>query len=146
MTALEKLEAWLAAFPDFELLSAFQVDYTDHIPIGSGALPPGLEELERRGDISGGVEVVDQYNFGIYAAAGRTSGEGPGTEADTGWLMSFRQWVQDQSVLGLAPAFGDEPGSEKILAGDRALYEASDRGAALTVVRLSVQFKKKYEV
>lgn len=42
MTALEKIREWLASYPGFDILSAFQVDYTDQIPANGGIFPSGL--------------------------------------------------------------------------------------------------------
>ena len=58
--------------------------------------------------------------------------------------MGFQEWVQGQSVLGLAPAFGDDPRSERVAAGNGELYGASDEGTALYVIRISVSFTKRY--
>lgn len=51
MTALEKVRAWLSTYPDFDILSAFQVDYTDQVPNNGGVYPSGMVEAERRRDI-----------------------------------------------------------------------------------------------
>ena len=66
MTALEKLRGWVAAYPGYDILGAFQVDYTDRVPNNGGVFPSGLVEVERRQDIMGSVTVTNQYNFGLY--------------------------------------------------------------------------------
>ena len=60
--------------------------------------------------------------------------------------MDFQEWVQEQSVIGIAPTFGDEPESETITAQNGVLYDADEGGTAMYMVQLSVQFMKKYEV
>ena len=147
MTALEKVRAWLRSFPDFDILTEFQVDYLDHaVPNNGGIFPAGLVEVERRSDIVGNITVVNQYNFGIYSAFCKAVGDDVGATVNADWVMGFQEWVQEQSILGLAPSFGDEPQGERITAQNGVLYEASDEGTATYMVQLSVQFKKKYEV
>ena len=60
--------------------------------------------------------------------------------------MDFQEWVQEQSVTGAAPVFGDVPRDERIKAQNGVLYAADDEGLATYMVQLSVQFKKKFEV
>lgn len=146
MTALEKVRAWLSTFPDFDILSAFQVDYTDQVPSNGGIYPSGLVEVERRQDIMGNITVTNQYNFGLYYVFEKAAGDDIGATLNADWLMSFQEWAQEQSVTGIAPVFGDVPGAEKIIAQNGVLYEANEEGIATYMVQLSVQFKKKYEV
>ena len=58
--------------------------------------------------------------------------------------MDFQEWVQEQSVRGLAPIFGDDPQGEKITAQNGVLYSAEDEGLATYMVQLTVQFVKKF--
>ena len=146
MTALEKLRGWIAAYPGYDILGAFQVDYTDRAPNNGGVFPSGLVEVERRQDIMGSVTVTNQYNFGLYYVFEKAPGDDAGAAVNAGWIMDFQAWVQEQSVLGLAPAFGDEPRTERITAQNGVLYEADEDGTATYMVQMSVQFKKKYEV
>ena len=146
MTALEKVRAWLSTFPDFDILSAFQVDYTDQVPSNGGIYPSGLVEVERRTDIMGNITVTNQYNFGLYYVFEKAAGDDIGATLNADWLMSFQEWAQEQSVTGIAPVFGDVPGAEKIIAQNGVLYETDEGGTATYMVQLSVQFKKKYEV
>ena len=63
MNTLETVRSWLATFPQFDVLSGFQVDFTDKIPCTGGILPDGLVEVSRKRDIVGNVTVTNQYNF-----------------------------------------------------------------------------------
>lgn len=146
MTALEKVRAWLSTFPDFDILSAFQVDYTDQVPSNGGIYPSGLVEVERRQDIMGNITVTNQYNFGLYYVFEKAAGDDIGATLNADWLMSFQEWAQEQSVTGIAPVFGDVPRAEKIIAQNGMLYEADEEGTATYMIQLSVQFTKKYEV
>ncbi len=145
MTALEKIKAWLVTYPEFDILNDFQVDYTDQIPNNGGIFPSGLVEVERRSDIMGNVTVTNQYNFGLYYVFVKSPDDDIGAAVNADWLMGFQEWAQEQSILGLAPVFGDIPNAEKIIAQNGVLYETNN-GTATYMVRLSVQFKKKYEV
>ena len=146
MTALERLKAWLATFPRFDILSAFQVDYTDRIPANGGIFPSGMVEVERMEDILGNVEVTNQYNFGIYYVFAKAAGDDAGALVNADWLMEFQEWVQEQSIRRLAPTFGDEPNAERLMAQNGVLYEAEGDGTATYVVQLSIQYKKRFEV
>ena len=66
MTALESIKQWISSYPGHDILSSFQVDYTDQIPANGGIFPSGLVEVERIEDILGNFTVVNQYNFGLY--------------------------------------------------------------------------------
>ena len=145
MTALETLKTWLATYSGYDILDAFHVDYTDAAPSNGGVFPSGLVEVSRKSDILGNVTVTNQYNFGLYYVFTKPEDDTVSTfNAD--WLMDFQQWVQEQSVTGAAPTFGDEPRTEKIIAQNGMLYDAGDEGTAMYMIQLSVQFKKKYEV
>ena len=48
MNTLETVRSWLATFPQFDVLSGFQVDFTDKIPCTGGILPDGLVEVSRK--------------------------------------------------------------------------------------------------
>lgn len=146
MTALEKLRSWLATYEGYDILSKFQVDYTDQIPANGGVFPSGLVEIERRPDIVGNVTVENQYNFGLYYVFHKAPGDDAGAAENADWIMEFQAWVQEQSLLGLAPAFGDIPRDERIMAQNGVLYEATGDGLATYMVQLSVRFKKKFEV
>lgn len=141
MTALEKVRSWIAAFPGFDILGSFQVDYTDHVNPGPGSIfPGGLVEIERRRDVVGAETVVNQYNFGIYCVLEKAGG----ATVNTDWVMEFREWVQTQSMMGQVPSFGDEPRNEKITAQNGSLYDTSE-GVETYMIQLSIQFIKKFE-
>ena len=144
MTALEKLKTWLKTYDGYDILSQFHVDYTDQIPSNGGVFPSGLIEIQRKRDILGNSSVINQYNFGLYYVFTKSPGDDTGATVNADWLMDFQEWVQSQSVTGTAPAFGDEPKTEKIIAQNGVLYEATDEGLATYMVQLSVQFKKNY--
>ena len=146
MNALETIKAWLSTYPGYDILSDFQVDYTDQIPNNGGVFPSGLVEIERRRDILGNITVTNQYNFGLYYVFVKAPGDDTGATINASWLMDFQEWVQEQSVTGNAPSFGDVPGHEKIIAQNGVLYESDDEGTATYMVQLSVEFIKKYEV
>ena len=147
MTALEKIKAWIAAFPDFDILSEFRVDYTDHAaPDNGGIFPSGLVEVERREDIVGNIVITNQYNFALYYVFEKADRDDAGATINAGWVMGFQEWVQEQSALRLAPTFGNmDTEKESVTAQNGVLYDTGE-GTATYMVQLSVQFKKKYEV
>lgn len=143
-TALTKVRNWLATYPSYSILSNFKVDYTDQIPSNGGLFPSGLSEISRTTDILGGVQVVNQYNFGLYYVFSKAPGLDTDAIYNQEWLSDFQSWVQEQSAKGFAPAFGDEPKTEVITAQNGVLYDATDEGLATYMVQLSIQFKKNY--
>lgn len=146
MTPLEKLKNWLGAYPGYDILSTFRVDYTDQVPNNGGVYPSGLVEVERRKDILGNTTVTNQYNFGLYYVFEKAPGDDAGAAVNADWIMDFQEWVQEQSILGLAPTFGDVPRDEKIMAQNGVLYETDEEGTATYMVQLSVRFTIKFEV
>lgn len=146
MTPLEKLIAWLANYEGYDILTNFRIDYTDQVPANAGVFPSGLVEVERRTDIVGNTTVTNQYNFALYCVFEKAPGDDAGAIINADWVRDFQMWVQEQSVLGLAPVFGDVPQTERVSAQNGVLYNATDEGLATYMVQLSVQFTKKYEV
>lgn len=146
MTALETMQRWIATYPGYAKLEGFHVDYTDEIPSNGGVFPSGLVEVTRAKDILGNVTVVNQYNFGIYYVFTKAPGDDTGAAINADWVMDFQEWVQTQSILGLAPTFGDVPRTEAIKAQNGVLYAADGEGTATYMVQVSVQFTKRFEV
>lgn len=146
MTALEKIRAWLATYSGFDILDKFQVDYTDQVPANGGVFPSGLEEIARVTDIFGNTTVENQYNFGLYYVFDKAPNDDVGATINADWIMDFQEWAQEQSCTGAAPVFGDVPRSERIVAQNGVLYDATGEGYATYMVQLSVRFTKKFEV
>ena len=144
MTALEKLKTWLATYSGYDILSALHVDYTDKVPANCGVFPSGLVEVSRSRDILGNTTVTNQYNFGLYYVFAKPPGGDDEAIVNADWISDFQEWIQEQSITGAAPTFGDEPRTEKITAQNGMLYYADDEGTATYMVQLSVQFKKFY--
>lgn len=146
MTPLEKIREWLETYPGYNILDNFRVDYTDQIPANGGIFPSGLVEVERSSDIFGNTTVTNQYNFGLYYVFLKSPEDDAGATVNADWIMEFQEWVQEQSITGVAPVFGDIPRDERIKAQNGVLYDADVEGLATYMVQLSVQFKKKFEV
>lgn len=147
MTDLERIRDWIRTFPDFDILSVFQVDYTDQVPANGGIYPSGLMEISRQEFIYGDVLVTNQLNFGLYYVFEKSPGDDVGAQINADWVMSFQAWVQDQSIMHIAPVFGNyDTTHERIKAENGVLYSADEEGTATYMVQLSIQFKKLYEV
>jgi len=144
-TALEKMREFVKSYPDADVLADLTIDYTDHVPNCGGLFPSGLVEVARRQFILGGVEIDQQYNFALYTVLEKSAGEDSGATLNAEWLMGFQEWVQEQSALGLAPQFGDEPRKERVWAGNGAVYSADEEGYAVYAVQISASFTRKYE-
>ncbi len=149
MTALDTMREFIGRYPDFGALDGFTVDYTDNVPDCAGLFPGGLVEIRRTPDIiplelGGGITVESQYNFALYTVLAKSKDDDAGAELNAEWQMGFQEWVQRQSALGLAPAFGDEPRTERITAQNGAIYSADEEGTAMYAIQISVTFKKRY--
>jgi len=115
-------------------------------PPPGGILPDGLVEVSRKRDIVGNVTVTNQYNFGLYYVFEKAPNDDAGAEKNADWIVDLQEWVQEQSVTGQAPVFGDVPRAERIIAQNGVLYEAGAEGTGTYMVQLSVLFTKRYEV
>lgn len=134
---LEQMKNWLQTFPMWE--DSIQVDFADGAPGNTGLYPRGLTELSHREDVLGNVQVRCRWDFLLRKIA--VSGE-----ENARWLLEFQHWVMEQSRLGLAPKFGDEPKTEHIRAGSGRLDNHAQVGTSLYTVQLQAEFTKIYEV
>ena len=142
MTPIETIKNWIAAYPGHNILSEFSVDYTDQIPANGGIFPAGLAEVSRTQDVTGDTLVQNQYNFGLYYVFEKSPGDDEGAEVNADWIMDFQQWVQEQSITGQCPKFGDQ--TTEIKAQNGSMYDANAEGLATYMVQLSVSFEKTY--
>ncbi len=138
MTALEKLVQWLKTFPLWE--DDLHIDYLGAAPSNTGLYPGGLEEVSRREDVLGNVTVVCRLHFLLYRRTARQQDNGENSR----WLLQLQDWVQKQSVAGLAPVFGDVPRKERIRAEKGKLQEASQTGTGKYAVSITAEFEKHY--
>lgn len=143
-TALERMRSFVESFPDYDL-SGLSIDYADRVPDCAGLFPSGLVEISRRSDILGNVTVEDQYNFALYTVMAKAPDEDEGATLNAEWQMAFQEWVQEQSVRGLAPAFGDEPRTERITAQNGAIYSADPEGVAVYAIQIAARFTRHYQ-
>lgn len=146
MSALTKIKKWLATFPGNSRLQSLQVDYIPAEPGNGSIAPSGLVEISRKPDILGNVTVENQYNFGLYYVLAKSTDDDEGSTENADWLMDLQEWVQEQSLTGKAPKFGDDPLTEQIQAQNGSIYGADEEGTAIYMVQLSVNFTKIYEV
>jgi len=146
VTALDRIRKWLSAFPGNNRLQSLQVDYYSSQPDNGSIAPSGLVEISRKEDILGNIVVENQYNFGLYYTFQKAADDDEGSTENADWLMALQEWAQEQSILRLAPIFGDEPDTEQIKAQNGSIYGVNEEGVAIYMVQLSVNFSKKYEV
>lgn len=142
MTPIETIKNWIATYPGHNILSEFSVDYTDQIPANGGIFPAGLTEVSRTQDVTGDTLVQNQYNFGLYYVFEKSPGDDEGAEINADWIMDFQEWVQEQSITGRCPKFGDR--TTEIKAQNGSMYDANAEGLATYMVQLSVSFEKTY--
>lgn len=146
-TDLERLRAWLATYPGYDILDNMLVDYINEIPGAASLMPAGLTEISRTEDILGNVTVRNQYNFGLYLALEKSPGDDIASAYNAGWVLDFQRWVQAQSVAHAAPTFGNiDQRGETIKAQNGALLDTGKEGVAVYVVQLSAEFSTFYEV
>lgn len=143
MSALETIREWIKTYPGHDILSEFSIDYTNQIPANGGIFPSGLTEVSRRKYITGDTMVENQYNFGIYYVFAKATEDDARALVNADWVMDFQEWVQEQSVNGDCPQFGDKTLSIKAQNG--TLYAAEAEGTATYMVQLSVKFNKFFK-
>lgn len=146
MSALDKVRRWLTVFPGNKRLRSLQVDYYTDEPGNGSIAPAGLVEISRSVDIIGNIQISNQYNFALYYSFAKATTEDEGALENAEWLLELQEWIQEQSVLGLAPVFGDDPAAENIKAQNGSIYDATEEGVATYSVQLSIEFIKNYEV
>lgn len=141
-TSIEKMR-------DFILTCPFLKDFTDGILVDwhsqdkFGLMPAGQTTIRREEDIMGNVIAYKQYNFSLYAQNFTITDV---IRIETiGFLDRFTEWIEEQSINGTAPVFGDNPGEEEITAQNGMLfqmYEDGQRGRYQ--IQISVTFEKHY--
>lgn len=144
MTDLEKVRKWLESYPDIQRVQAFGVDYRAEAPENSSIAPSGLVEISRSEDILGNVTAVNQYNFDLHFVLLKAPGDDAGATDNANWVMSFQNWVQEQSIRNLAPTFGDRPKQETVQAQNGQLSYADLDGTGIYTVQLSIKFIRIY--
>lgn len=144
MSALKTIRDWLATFPGYTRLQSLRVDYLAAEPDNGSIAPSGLIEISRKENIFGDVIVEKQYNFGLYYIFTKATEDDEGSTENADWIIDLQEWVLEQSILGQAPTFGDDPKNEKIKAQNGTIYGATDDGTAIYMVQLSINFLTKY--
>ena len=144
-TPLEKMRAFIARYPHGDALENLQIDYTDKVPNCGGLFPSGLVEVRRRTDLLGNVTAENQLNFALYAMMAKAPGDDAGATVNAEWGAGLQEWVQEQSAIGNAPTFGDEPHTERITAQNGAIYSADDEGWAVYAIQISAAYTKRFE-
>lgn len=136
MKDLEKMQTWLQTYPGWE--DTLQVDFLEAVPGNAGLFPQGLEIRARQADVLGNQQVSCRYRFTLYR-------QKPGQEdsaAAAQWLLDFQAWVQQQSVAGLAPRFGDLPEQELMQAQKGTLHQSGQ--TKVYTVTLIADFVRQY--
>ena len=144
-SALEKMRAFVSSYPHPSPISGLAIDYTDNVPNSSGLFPSGLVEISRTKDLLGNTTVINQYNFALYAVLEKSPDEDFGATENAEWQMAFQEWVQERSISGNAPAFGDDPRTERITAQNGTLFSAEDEGTAVYAIQMSVTFTRNFQ-
>ena len=141
-TSIEKMR-------DFILTCPFIKDFTNGILIDwhnqnkFGLVPTGQTTISREEDITGAIIAHKQYNFSLYAQ-NFTIDDVIRVET-IGFLDRFTEWIEEQSVNGTAPTFGDDPTAEEITAQNGMLFELYEDGQrGRYQLQISVTFDKHY--
>ena len=127
VTALEELKSWLSTYPGWEM------GY-------HGPFPKVFEETSRREDVLGNNLVGCRYEVTLFW---ETMGQGDEAE-NARRLLDFQKWVQQQSMSGHAPHFGDVPARERIRAEKGGLTVGTQ--TVTYTITLIADFMKVYEV
>lgn len=137
MEQMEALCQWLKTFLEWED-AALHIDALPAQPENAGVYPVGVEVLERTEDLLGNVRLHCRQRFELLRSVI------PG-EDNARWMTGFQQWVLQQSALGLAPRFGDDPAAEHIRAEKGRLKEITAAGTAVYTVTVTADYIKIME-
>jgi len=146
MSDLERIREWIKSFPGMP--EDMAIDYTHNNPINAGLFPQGRQEISRRkaNIASEDVIVTNQYNLSLMPIFVKSPGDDEQATQNAEWVMDFQQWVQDQSIMGEAPTFGNyDTDSEIIRAQNGMFYNDRDSGVSAYTAVLTIQFKKYYK-
>ena len=146
MNPLDIILKWVSKYSGFERLQDLCVDYYSQQPDNGSVDPSGVQIISVKEDILGTKTVEMQYNFGVYFVLAKDPGDEDTAVDNAAWVMDFQRWVNEQSILRLAPTFGDVPKAESVKAQNGAVMAADNEGVAIYMVQLSVNFMKIYEV
>lgn len=134
---------------DFILTCPFIKDFTNGILIDwhtqdkFGLMPVGQSTISREEDIMGNIVAHKQYNFSLYAQ--NFTVEDVIRIETIGFLDRFSEWIEEESVKGNAPVFGDNPDIEEITAQNGMLYQLYENGeSGRYQLQISVTFDKYY--
>ncbi len=116
---------WLKSFPDWD--GPLYMDYTEPGPGNGGLFSLGTEELERKEDVLGNVQIRLRRKWEL-----RRKVSGRGNEADAQWMTGLEDWVRRQSLAGTAPVFGDIPRQEHLKAEHGKCTDAGVYSLVLT--------------
>lgn len=137
---LETLKTWLETYPGWDS-EVCRAEYTEGTPGNSGLFSQGLEEVSRREDVLGNLQVRCRRKFRLLRMASSEQGQ-----QQAQWMRDFEAWVQAQSAKGLCPRFGDDPHGAWIRAEKGKLAQIRQTGSHMYEVILTAEFTKYYEV
>lgn len=132
--ALDKIREWLATYPGWQKGITLFVDYLGCVPGCAALYPQGVEVLERREDVLGGVRTRNRLRCMVY----RVAAQEEDFEKDARWTEGFCTWVRQQSDAGLAPRLGD--GKEWIQAKNGRLVRVPSAGTGVYGVELVAEY------
>ena len=136
MTVWQKLEQWLAAWPEMVPLAR---DGYGPAPDQASLMAEGSRELDRWQDALGNVTVEYRQDYSLHLCLAREDGR------PELWLERLGDWLLRQSALGLAPVFGDQPAAEGVAVSHPIQVKRSPEGTAVYKMELSVTFRRRYE-
>jgi len=139
MNSVEKMRAFIQQYPNLSsFTNGIKIDWNDSKSFG--LMPMGQSTISRDEDILGNITLKKQYNFALYA--NRFTVEDVIRIETIGFLDDFSEWIEEQSIRGNAPCFGDNPKAEEISAQNGMLYQLYEDGKT---GRYQIQIKVLYE-
>ena len=139
METLEKIRNWLSKCPGWVSSWKIYFDTTENAPGTVGIYSLGEEIISRREDVLGNVEDLCRCRFQVYWRLPTED-----RQANAKWLLEVQSWIRQQSALGKAPTFGNEPKKERIWAEKGKLFEENNVSAATYGMTIVAEFVKKY--
>ncbi len=135
---IHKLISWLSACPYVSGIP--EVNHTHAAPGSIGIYPQSTQQMRIREDVLGNRVVTYRDTFLLYQVTAMDE-----KESEANRLMALKSWMREQSLIGLAPQFGDIPQEEQILVEKGKLSDVSPLGTGKFAVEIHIVYQKIFE-
>ena len=138
MDVFQKVTQWLESFPLWDGGKP-RIDGIDAKPGSIGFFPKGVEEISRREDVLGNVEIRNRLTLKVCRVS-----DGNSTLA-AHWLLALQDWVNRKNGAGQIPRLGDLPGRAAITAQHGLLASPAQTGTGRYELIITAEYVMKID-